>query len=96
MSILNLLKSKKNEIRNIAYKHGVTNISLFGSVLRNEDNENSDIDFLIEFEENRTLFDLIRLKEDLEILIGKEVDVVTKDSLHWTIKDQILSEVEQI
>jgi len=96
MSIFNLLMNKKNEIRNTASKHGVTNISLFGSVLRKEDNETSDIDFLVEFEENRTLFDLIRLKEDLENLIGKKVDVVTKDSLHWTIKDQILNEVEQI
>lgn len=96
MSVFNLLMSKKNEIREIANRHGVINISLFGSVIRNEDNENSDVDFLVEFKENRTLFDLIRLKEDLENLIGKKVDVVTKDSLHWTIKDHILSEAEQV
>ena len=40
--------------------------------------KNSDIDFLVEFEEGRSLFDLIRLKQELEALLGKSVDVVTE------------------
>jgi hypothetical protein len=65
-------------------------------VVRGEEHEESDIDFLVEFEENRSLFDLIRLKNELEELLNKSVDIVTLNSVHWKIKDQIISEAMQL
>ncbi|HHY70192.1 MAG TPA: hypothetical protein GX519_00680 [Thermoanaerobacterales bacterium] len=58
--------------------------------------KNSDIDFLVEFEEGRSLFDLIRLKQELEALLGKSVDVVTEKSVHPLLKERIKAEAVQI
>ncbi|KAB3529394.1 nucleotidyltransferase family protein [Alkaliphilus serpentinus] len=96
MQLINQLKEKRNEIHRIAKLYGVVKLCLFGSVVREEDNENSDVDFLVEFEEGRTLFDLIRLKQDLESLLNKPVDVVTEKSLHPLLREKIEIEAVQI
>lgn len=96
MSLEIQIKKMKDDIKDIASKHGVTKISLFGSVARSEDVISSDVDFLVDFEEGRSLFDLIRLKQDLETLLERPVDVVTAKAIHWMIKDQILSEAVQL
>ncbi|USB33382.1 nucleotidyltransferase family protein [Paenibacillus sp. YPG26] len=96
MSIHSLIESNHNTILNIAKSNGAKKISLFGSAARGEDHAESDIDFLIEFEENRSLFDLIRLKNQLEDLLNKPVDIVTENSVHWKMKDHILSEAIQL
>lgn len=90
------IQGLRNDIKSIALKHGVTKISLFGSAVRSEDVSSSDIDFLVEFEQGRSLFDLIRLKKDLELLLERPVDVVTSDAIHWKIRDHILSEAVQL
>lgn len=91
-----LIELKHDLILAIAKSNGVKKISLFGSAARGEEHSESDIDFLVEFEENRSLFDLIRLKYDLEDLLNKAVDIVTEDSVHWKIKEQIISEAIQL
>jgi len=96
MKTIALLKEKRSEIIRIAQVNGVIKLSLFGSVVRGEDNENSDVDFLVEFEEGRTLFDLIRLKQELESLLKKSVDVVTEESVHPLLKERIKTEAIQI
>ncbi|QUH26617.1 nucleotidyltransferase domain-containing protein [Serpentinicella alkaliphila] len=68
MKSIDLLNEKRSEILKVAELNGVVKISLFGSVVRKQNNDKSDIDFLVEFEDGRTLFDLIRLKHDLESL----------------------------
>lgn len=87
-----LVVNKKHEIVRLATNHGVTNVSVFGSAVRGDDGPGSDIDLLVEFEEGRSLFDLIRLRDALTALLGRPVDVVTKDALHWRIKDEVLKE----
>lgn len=96
MSVMSQLEELRNEIINIATKHGAIKISIFGSIVRGEDTSSSDIDFLVDLEEDRTLFDLIRLKQELETLLGKSVDVVTSNAIHWKIKDQIINEAVQL
>ncbi|WP_213050232.1 nucleotidyltransferase family protein [Serpentinicella alkaliphila] len=96
MKSIDLLNEKRIEILKVAELNGVVKISLFGSVARKQDNDKSDIDFLVEFEDGRTLFDLIRLKHDLESLLDKEVDVVTKKLLHPLIKEQVMTEAVEI
>ena len=68
---------KKDEILKIASAHGVRQIRLFGSVVREEETPESDLDFLVEFEPERSLLDHVGLKQDLEDLFGRSVDVVT-------------------
>ena len=74
---------------------GGRNIRVFGSVVRGENRGDSDVDFLIEFEKGRTLFDLIELKLDLEELIGATVDIVTPDSLKY-LRDRVLAEAQAL
>ena len=56
--IYQMVQSKKEEISRLAEKYGASHIRIFGSVARHEADEKSDIDFLVELEPGRTLFDL--------------------------------------
>jgi predicted nucleotidyltransferase len=67
-------------------------IQLFGSTVRGEETEGSDIDLLVEFEEGADLFDLIGLANFLEEKLQRKVDVVSKRSLRDEFRDTILRE----
>jgi uncharacterized protein len=73
--IYHLVASKKWEIAELAARYRALHIRIFGSVARHTADEGSDIDFLVELEPGRTLFDLGGLSYDLEQLLGKPVDV---------------------
>jgi uncharacterized protein len=75
-------------------RRGVVRAGVFGSVARGEDTPESDVDFLVEFEEGRTLLDLSGLRLDLIELLQRDVDIATPASLHPRLRDQILAEVE--
>jgi uncharacterized protein len=72
-----LLKAHRDSIKKSAQKHGATSVRLFGSFARGEETADSDIDLLVEMEPNRSLFDIIAIKLDIEDLTGRTVDVVT-------------------
>jgi hypothetical protein len=78
-------------IESLARKHGARNLRVFGSVARGVSHETSDVDFLVDFEPSRTLFDLIALRLDLKELLGAEVDVVTTGSLRH-VRERVLTE----
>ena len=65
----------------IASNYGARNVRVFESVGRGEDSAESDIDFLVELEDWRSLFDLGGLLYDLKNLLGVDVDVVTENGL---------------
>lgn len=92
MSTLSKLQNRRQEIMEIAKRHGVGEVKVFGSVVRNEDDENSDIDMIVSFERGRSLFDLINFKDDMFKLLERPVDVVTEKSLNHFIKDDVLGE----
>jgi len=96
MRTVDIVIEKRSDILRIAKLNGVIKLRLFGSVVRYEDTKESDIDFLVVFEEGRTLFDLIKFKHELESLLNKAVDVVTEKSLHPLLKEQIETEAVQI
>ncbi|MBI3559015.1 nucleotidyltransferase family protein [Candidatus Gottesmanbacteria bacterium] len=75
---------------------GVIRSSLFGSAARGEMDENSDIDFLIEFPRGKTLLDLVDLQNQLEANLNSKIDLVTFKSIHPLLRDQILKEQVQI
>ncbi|MBU6383432.1 MAG: nucleotidyltransferase family protein [Verrucomicrobia bacterium] len=72
--------------------HEVRHAAIFGSVARGEAVERSDVDFLIEYEGNKTLFDLIDLKIALEAALRRKVDVLTYQSINSKLRDRILAE----
>lgn len=87
----------RNNIFSILKKNDVKRASLFGSVVRGELTDKSDIDILIEFEgRKKSLLDLVRLKIELEEKLKRKVDVLTYNSLHPLLKDRILREQEVI
>lgn len=71
----------------------VKEIGIFGSYLRSEQKNTSDLDLLVEFSEPVGLFDFIRLEEYLKEKLGVKVDLVMKDALKPRIKDRIMKEV---
>jgi predicted nucleotidyltransferase len=77
------IEIEDNIIISLAKKYDVQELALFGSVLRNDFNDSSDIDILIKFKDNReySLFDLFIMKEDFKIALGKDIDLIEKDSL---------------
>jgi predicted nucleotidyltransferase len=88
--ILDTLKDVKKELK-IEYR--VKTIGLFGSYVNNKQTATSDIDFLVEFENNADLFHFIGLSRYLEEIFNTKVDVISKPSLKEELKQGILEEV---
>ena len=96
MGIDELLKEKRQDILRLAARHGAYNVRMFGSVVRGEAGPDSDVDFMVELEPDKSLFDLGALLMDLQALLGREVDVVTEQGLHWYIRDRVVQEAQSL
>ena len=92
MSISNTIKSRREEILNIAKKFGAKNVRVFGSVARGEEGPESDIDIIVEMKQGSSLLDIIAIKQDIEELLGRKVDVVTEASISPYIRNEVLRE----
>lgn len=92
MGIEEILGSKRREILEIAARHGARQVRVFGSVARGEAREDSDIDLLVSPGPMTSAWFPAGLMLDLQELLGREVDVVSENGLHWYIRDRILSE----
>ena len=90
------LKDIKNKIIPVLKRYDVKRAAIFGSFVRGEQREDSDIDILVEFEGKKSLLDLVGLKIELEEVLGRNVDVLTYNSLHPLLRDRILQEQEVI
>lgn len=77
-------------------KYFVSNLGIFGSYVRGEQSEDSDLDALVEFSKPIGLFHFIRLQEYLEKILGEKVDLVSKNALKKKIAEHILKEVVYI
>lgn len=87
-----LIESKKEEIQAIAERHGARRLRLFGSVARGESRPDSDVDFLVNLEEGRSLLDQAALLVDLQDLLGVKVDVVSEGGINPRMRERILRE----
>ncbi len=92
MATLANIKDRREEILRTARRHGARNVRVFGSVVRGDAVDQSDVDVLVELEDGRSLLDHVAIKQDLEDLLGCEVDVVTDKSLHRLLRERILKE----
>jgi len=84
--------SYKSQIIDLAKKYGAHNIRIFGSFARGEMQSNSDIDFLVEFEEQCSLFDQGGLLMDLQDLLHCKVDIVDEQAMRPRFREQVLKE----
>ena len=76
-----IVEARSDEINELVRRHRGRRVSLFGSAARGDDNPESDFDFLVEFEQGSSLFDLMDLQEALQSLLGARVDVVSAGGL---------------
>lgn len=90
---LDLLSGHMEEIRR---KFGVESIALFGSVARGQAGPESDLDILVSYSRAPGLFGFLDLKEYLENLFGRPVDLVTVKALKIQLRDQILREAIRV
>lgn len=86
--MFSIFSSHKKELQ----ERGVKNLAVFGSVVRGESTDKSDVDILVEFDRSIGLFDFVRLKYRLEEWMGCKVDLVTRDALHPALREHILKE----
>jgi predicted nucleotidyltransferase len=94
--MLEEIEKIKHKITPTLKEAGVSKSSLFGSVVREEADPNSDIDILVELPKNSDMFDLIALQEKLESVLGRKVDLITYRSVHHLLKDIIFREQVRI
>jgi uncharacterized protein len=76
-----LVESRHEQVMEIAARHHARRVRLFGSAARGEDRPDSDIDLLVDFDQDSSLFDLMRMSRELEALLGRSVDVVSAGGL---------------
>ena len=90
------IKRNREEILRIIARHGARNVRVFGSIARGEDRTDSDVDLLVEMQDDRSLLDLVALEQDLEELLQRKVDVLTDESIHPAIRQPITAEARAL
>jgi hypothetical protein len=96
MAIEATVAQRRDEILSVAARHGAHNVRVFGSVVRGEAREDSDLDLLVDFEPGRSLLDQVELTLDLEALLGRKVHVVTEGGLYWLLLRRVLKEARPL
>ncbi len=86
------VRAKREEILRVAESHGAFNIRIFGSVARGEADSESDVDFVVDMERNRDLFEFANLRADLEELLDCRVDLVELDGLKESTRSRVTAE----
>ncbi|MEN6338263.1 MAG: nucleotidyltransferase family protein [Phycisphaerales bacterium] len=92
MKLRQLIEEKRDDIVNIAAKHGARNVRLFGSVARGDDRPDSDVDILVDASSTTSSWFPAGLILDLEQVLGRPVEVVTEKGLNPLIKEHVLQE----
>ena len=93
MKLKQVLLEKREEILQVAAKHGAYKVRIFGSVARGEDDEKSDIDFLIDYDLSKiSPWFPSGLMQDLQSILGRKVDIVTVEGLKERIRERVLEE----
>ena len=87
-----LLQQHRDQIRQIALRHRVSAIKVFGSVARGDDREGSDLDLLVEPTTDTSMFDIGGIQFEVSQLLGIEVDVLTPKALPESFKATVLAE----
>lgn len=91
-----LLQSHRDLIREVALRHRVRNVRVFGSALRGDDTEISDLDLLVDPTSETTLMDIGAIRYELGKLLGIPVDVLTPNALPDGFRNRVLAEAKSV
>ena len=87
-----LIENNRAEILALAERHGVRDVRVFGSMVRGEADDTSDVDLLVSLPRDKTGLALGGLLMDVQDLLQRRVDVVTEGGLHPALRDRVLRE----
>ena len=87
---------QSNEVLDLLKKNNVSMLGLFGSHVRNENNNKSDIDLLVKFSERTGLLSHVKLKRELSEILGMEVDLLTEKAISPYLRDNIMNDLKVI
>ena len=90
--MVNSLEEVKKLAIPVLKGYNIKKAAVFGSFARGDAKENSDIDLLVKYKEGTSLFDVVRLQNDLETVLGRKVDLVSYDFIDKYIKERVLKE----
>lgn len=93
---MRMLTERRTQILALAERYRAGDVRVFGSVARNENSEESDVDLLVKTKRGCSLFDLGGLLEDLKDLLRCEVDLVTEDGLKPRLRDRVMAEAKPL
>jgi uncharacterized protein len=96
MNLESLRNEKRAEILRIAGMHGASNVRVFGSVARGGATDTSDLDLLVDFAPERSLLDQIALQQELESVLGCQVDIVEPSGVSPYLAPAILAEAKAL
>lgn len=96
MAGVEILEHFRETIKAIALRYGASNLRVFGSFARGEGREDSDLDLLVDMDQDRSLLDTVGLVQDLSEALGRRVDVVTEPALHRLLRNRILNEAQPL
>lgn len=87
-----------DQIAELCRRYGIAELSVFGSVARGDDRPDSDVDLLYvsASDSMNSLWELWELRDELAQLLGRKIDLVPKDNLHWVIRDRVLNEARPV
>lgn len=96
MKLNRMVADRRDAILEVARRHGARQVRVFGSAARGSAEPGSDLDLLVTLDPGRSLLDLVAIKQDLEELLGCDVDVVTEPALSPYFRDRVLEEAVQL
>lgn len=96
LGIRQILGPRREELFAALKANRARNPRVFGSVARSQASAKSDLDLLVDFDSDASLFDHVGLLQDLERVFGRKVDVADPKGLHWLIRPQVLFEAVPI
>ena len=85
-----------SKIEEICRNNNVAMVGVFGSSVRGEASEGSDIDLLVRFDKRKSLLEAVRLERELSTVLGRKVDLLTENAISPYIRDRILGELQVI
>lgn len=91
-----ITNEQRTVIKDVLEKYSPSYVGIFGSYARNEDNEGSDLDILIDFRQQIDLLELIGMEQQLTQLLGVKVDLVTQRSVNKKLMPYIVKDLIQI
>lgn len=84
------------QLKELCTDNDISFLGLFGSYARNEESPKSDVDLLVDYSESKSMFDHVRIQRKLSELLNKQVDLVTRRSLHPYIKDYVMKDLQTV